>query len=59
VDVVTAEVSGAPSWGYEFTDLGYNQFSIKCKKVTQIPLMVTFTSGDLTTQIVVELKSMF
>ena len=58
-DTVTAEVSGAPSWGYEFTELGNNEFSIKCKKVTQIPLMVTFKSGNLTTQIVVELKSMF
>ena len=58
-DIVTAEVSGAPSWGYEFAELGNNEFSIKCKKVTQIPLMVTFKSGNLTTQIVVELKSMF
>lgn len=58
-DIVIAELSGAPSWGYEFTELGNNNFSIKCKKVTQVPLMITFTSGGLTTQIVVELKSMF
>ena len=58
-DQVIADVSGAPDWGYEFVELGDNQFSIKCKKVTQVPLMVTFTSGNLTESILVELKSMF
>lgn len=58
-DKVVAEVSGAPDWGYEFNSLDNNEFSIKCKKVTQVPLMVTFTSGNLTKSILVELKSMF
>lgn len=59
LDVITATTAGAPEWAYNFESLGDNKFSIKCKKVAQVPLEITFTDGDLTKSILVDLKSMF
>jgi hypothetical protein len=58
-DVVTCEASGAPDWTYEFVSLGDNKFSLKCKKISQIPLQLTFICGDITKVAMIELKSMF
>ena len=58
-DVVEAVASGAPYWGYEFTSIGDNTFRLLCKKMTQIPLQITFTCGDVTDSIMVDLKSIF
>ena len=58
-DIVEAITSGAPEWGYEFKSLGNNTFSLLCKKMTQVPLQITFTCGDITDSIMVDLKSIF
>ena len=58
-DIVEAITSGAPEWGYEFKSLGNNAFSLLCKKMTQVPLQITFTCGDITDSIMVDLKSIF
>jgi hypothetical protein len=58
-DIVEAITSGAPEWGYEFKPLGNNAFSLLCKKMTQVPLQITFTCGDITDSIMVDLKSIF
>lgn len=58
-NAVTAVAGVAPEWAYEFNSLGDNQFSVKCKKVAKTPLEITFTDGELTDSILVDLKSMF
>lgn len=58
-NIIRATTAGAPEWAYQFESLGNNKFSIKCKKVAQVPLEITFTDGDLTKSILVDLKSMF
>lgn len=58
-NIIIASTAGAPEWAYQFESLGNNKFSIKCKKVAQVPLEVTFTDGSLTKSILVDLKSMF
>lgn len=58
-DIIMATTAGAPEWAYEFASLGNNQFSVKCKKVAKVPLEITFTDGDITKSILVDLKSMF
>ena len=59
LDEVVATPSGAPDWGYELTALGNNSFKLLCKKMTQVPLMITFTCGNVTESIIVDLKSIF
>lgn len=59
LDEVTAVTSGAPDWGYEFTSLGDNKFKLLCKKMTQIPLEIVFTCGNVTKSMMVDLKSIF
>ena len=56
-DEVTAITSGAPEWAYTFTSLGNNSFKLLCKKMAQIPLQITFTCGNVTESIRVDLKS--
>ena len=58
-NLITATCAGAPDWAYQFEALGNNRFSVKCKKVAQVPLEITFTDGELTKSILVDLKSMF
>lgn len=58
-DIVTCTADGAPSWTYEFNSLGNNKFSLKCKKISQIPLQLTFVCGDATKVVMIDLKSMF
>lgn len=58
-DIIEAIASGAPEWAYEFKSLSDNQFSIKCKKVAQVPLQINFSNGDITNSILVDLTSMF
>jgi hypothetical protein len=58
-DVITAIASGAPEWAYDFNILGNNQFSLKCKKVAQVPLQLNFTNGDITSSVLIDLVSMF
>lgn len=58
-DVITAIASGAPDWAYEFNDLGENQFSLKCKKVAQVPLQLNFSNGNITDSVLIDLVSMF
>ena len=58
-DIITATVNGAPDWTYEFKSLGDNQFSIMCKQPAQIPLEITFTNGDISESVLIDLKSMF
>jgi hypothetical protein len=58
-DEIFASTSGAPDWTYEFTSLGNNMFSVRCKKVAQLPLIITLTNGDVSQNVVVELASMF
>lgn len=58
-DIITATLTGAPDWAYEFESLGDNRFSIKCTKVAQVPLEITFTNGEEIHSILVDLKSMF
>lgn len=56
VDVIAV---GAPDWAYEFEVLGNNTFQLKCKKISQVPLELVFTSRDVTKSLLVDLKSMF
>lgn len=56
VDVVAV---GAPEWTYDFEALGNNTFKLKCKKISQIPLELIFTSRDVRKSLLVDLKSMF
>jgi hypothetical protein len=58
-DVITVSASGAPDWTYNLQSLGNNQFSLMCKQMAQIPLELTFTNGDISESIFVDLKSMF
>jgi hypothetical protein len=58
-DEVEATTSGAPEWGYEFISLGDNSFRLLCKKMTQVPLEITFTCGEVTKSMMVDLKSIF
>ena len=58
-DEIFASTSGAPDWTYEFNSLGNNMFSVRCKKVAQIPLMITLTNGIVSQNVIVDLASMF
>ena len=58
-DEIFASTSGAPDWTYEFNSLGNNMFSVRCKKVAQIPLMITLTNGEVSQNVIVDLASMF
>ena len=58
-DEITATTSGSPDWTYEFKSLGNNKFSILCKQMAQIPLEITFTNGDISESVLIDLKSMF
>jgi hypothetical protein len=58
-DEIFASTSGAPDWTYEFNSLGNNMFSVRCKKVAQVPLMITLTNGEVSQNVIVELASMF
>lgn len=58
-DEITATTSGSPDWTYEFKSLGDNKFSILCKQMAQIPLEITFTNGDISESVLIDLKSMF
>jgi hypothetical protein len=58
-DEVTVVPSGAPDWAYTLTSLGDNSFKLLCKKMSQIPLQITFVCGEVTDSIMVDLKSIF
>ena len=58
-DVITANTSGAPDWTYNLQSLGDNSFNLTCKQMAQIPLEITFSNGDISESIFVDLKSMF
>ena len=58
-DEIFASTSGAPDWTYEFNSLGNNMFSVRCKKVAQVPLMITLSNGTVSQNVIVDLASMF
>jgi hypothetical protein len=58
-DVVTCVCSGADPTCYTFIDNGNNNWTLKNNKQSQIPLILTFTSGDLITELEVTLGAMY
>lgn len=56
VDIIP---SGANLDTYSVVDLGHNMFQIKCLKVSQIPLILTFRVDKLSTVVPINLVSMF
>lgn len=58
-DDVSLSVSGAPSWAWEIQLIGHNRWSLKCKRVAQVPIELTFECGSETKSMIVALTAMF
>lgn len=58
-NVITITGSGADIDTYDLRDLGNNQFSLKCLKVSKLPLILNLTSDVYSTSIGIKLTAMF
>lgn len=56
---IICEPSGANPINYILEDIGNNQFKLTNVHFDSMPLMLTFKSGNITSQMVVELKALF
>lgn len=58
-DIVMVNPSGASIESYDLTQVSTNTFKLNCNKVSQIPLLLTFTANNLTETMAINLVSMF
>ena len=58
-DLVSISPSGATMEHYDIELVGNNSYRLVCKSLSTIPLMLTFQSGVLSKQLVIDLVSMF
>lgn len=58
-DIVNVVAENLDSSYYELTVGNNNTFALFGKRISVIPLILTFTSGDLTKTVMIELKSLF
>lgn len=58
-DIVTVNSQGADDTSYSIVDNNNNEFTLTCLSVSKIPLVLTFTSGEISKSIEVNLKALF
>ena len=59
VDDVVVTTSGAPSWAWELEKIEHNKWLLRCKRVAQVPLELTFECRGEIKSMIVALTSMF